>query len=47
MLPLSTVAARLVPSADMAIPCHFFVEPGLAVFSVHVAPLSVEAQMLP
>ena len=47
MWPLETTAARLTPSLDMAMPCQFLVGPGLKVFSVQVAPLSLELHMLP
>ena len=40
-------AASLVPSLDEVMDAHSFVLPGEAVFSVHVAPESVEVQMFP
>ena len=46
-LLFSTTAACLAPSLDMAIPIQFLVVPGLKVFSVQVAPLSLDLHMLP
>ena len=37
----------MAPSLDMAIPSHCLVAPGLEVFSVQVAPLSLDLHMLP
>ena len=47
MLPPETVAARLTPSCDMAIAVQYLVAPGLEVFSVQVAPPSLELHVLP
>ena len=44
--PYATIAAILVPSADIVIPDHFFVAP-MEVSSVHVTPLLLEVHMLP
>ena len=46
MLPLYTVAASFVPSAEEAIPDQLFVAP-MEVTSVQVAPLLLEVHMLP
>ena len=43
----NVTAASLVPSLDEVMAFHSFVLPGEAVFSVHVAPESVEVQMFP
>jgi hypothetical protein len=43
MLPLSTVAASFVPSAEEVISSHFFVAPT----EVQFAPLLLEVHMLP
>ena len=43
----NVTAASLVPSLDEVMSFHSFVLPGEAVFSVQVAPESVEVQMFP
>ena len=47
MFPNETAAASLVPSLEEVMESHCFLLPGDAVFSVHVAPESVEVQTLP
>ena len=46
MLPLQTTAASLVPSLDEVMELQSFALP-VDVFSVHVAPESVEVQIFP
>ena len=47
MLPPPTTAARFTPSLDMAMPYQLLAAQGLEVFSVQVAPLSLELHILP
>jgi hypothetical protein len=46
MFPIQILAASLVPSLDEVMEFHSFPLP-VEVFSVHVAPESVEVQMFP